>query len=92
MCNFGYARETCARFPAGDGPDAVRFNIGRNDGVTIRLDCVLEKDHRPHYYGRFEYSLAAASFASPLPGRAIQRQAEAYVASYLRRTAAMRQS
>ena len=45
-----------------------------------------------HYYGRFEYSLEAASFASPLPGRAIQRQAEAYVESYLRRTAAMRQS
>src|SRR5579862_5843145 len=33
LCNFGYARERCARVP-GDGPDAVRFSVANDrDGL-----------------------------------------------------------
>src|ERR1700730_8907919 len=36
-CNLGYARGVCARFPDGDGPDAIRFTVSHDDGDTLRL-------------------------------------------------------
>jgi hypothetical protein len=92
LCNLGYARETCARFPAGDGPDAVRFTISRCDGATLRLYYVMERDHHPFAHGPLEYSRAARSFAAPTASETppaaqelVLRQAQAYVESYLRR-------
>ena len=85
FCNLGYARGGCARFPLGEGPDAVRFTISRHESTVIGVDYVLERDHHPFAHGRLEYSLAATAFVAPPEGAILSRQAQAYVESYLRR-------
>lgn len=89
LCHFGYARGVCDRFPANDpGADAVRFTIRADDGRTLHLYYVLERDHHPLAHGPLEYSLSAASFAHEPADPIVRRQAEAYVASYLKSKAA----
>ena len=85
ICNLGYARGECARFPAGEGPDAVRFTISSHDSTAIRIYYVVERDHHPFAHGRLEYSLTANAFVAPPEAATLARQAEAYVVSYLRR-------
>jgi len=85
LCNLGYARGSCARFPAADGPDAVRFAVSDDDGACLRIYLVVERDHRPFAHGPLEYSRAKGAFAEPPPDETISRQARAYVESYLRR-------
>jgi len=80
-CNMGYARGACARFPAEDGPDAVRFTVNAENGGTIRLYHVIERDHHPFAHGPLAYTPADASPAGSL----LTRQAQAYAQSYLRR-------
>lgn len=87
LCNLGYARGLCDRFPAGDGPDAVRFTIAADTGASLRLYYVLERDHHPFAHGPLEYSPAARTFAAPSPEESLSAQARAYIASYFRRKA-----
>jgi hypothetical protein len=87
LCNIGYARGACNRFPATDGPDAARFTLLADNGTTLRLYYVLERDHQPHAHGVLEYSIDRNAF-SPTPlGQWTPRQAVAYAKSYLRRKA-----
>jgi len=83
-CNLGYARGVCARFPAGDGPDAVRFTVTRDEGDRLLLYYVIERDHHPFAHGPLEYVRATGALASPA-GDTLARQAQAYAESYLRR-------
>ena len=49
LCNSGYARGLCPRFPANAPADAVRFSL------LISVDeiiYILEKDHAPLEHGR----------------------------------------
>jgi len=85
LCNLGYARGTCARFPSGDGPDAVRFTLSRDEGASLGIYYVLERDHHPFAHGPLEYSVASGAFVNPPSGETAARQAQAYVESYLRR-------
>jgi hypothetical protein len=85
LCNLGYARGTCARFPSGEGPDAVRFTVSRDEGASLRIYYVLERDHHPFAHGALDYSVAGGVFVSPPAGETMSRQAQAYVESYLRR-------
>lgn len=84
-CNMGYARGGCARFPEGEGPDAVRFTISSHDGATICIHYVVERDHHPFAHGQLEYSITTAAFVTPPEGATLTRQSQAYVESYLRR-------
>jgi hypothetical protein len=84
FCNFGYAREKCARVPV-DGPDAVRFGISNDREDLIRIYWVMEKDHLPFAHGPLEYSRAEAGFQIPHPDACVAQQAQAYVSGYLRR-------
>ena len=84
-CNLGYARGECARFPEGEGPDAVRFTISSHENATVGIYYALERDHHPFAHGRLEYSTTARAFATPPETATLARQAEAYVESYLRR-------
>jgi hypothetical protein len=86
LCNLGYARDTCARFPPGDGPDAVRFTISRDDGAAIGISYVIERDHHPFAHGRLEYFSLNGAFNQRPGGEVLERQAQAYVESYRRRT------
>jgi hypothetical protein len=85
FCHLGYARGRCAHFPATDaGADAVRFAVYRENATEIELNYVLERDHHPFSHGKLRYSLNLGGVAESL-GENVLRQAEAYVASYLRR-------
>lgn len=46
LCNFGYARGRCARFPADAEADAVRFH-GVDRAGAVRLVCILERNYAP---------------------------------------------
>jgi hypothetical protein len=81
FCNLGYARGSCARFPSGDGPDAVRFAVAGDDGATVRLYHVMERDHHPFAHGPLDHLDGPAGNLSPL----LARQAGAYISSYRRR-------
>jgi hypothetical protein len=85
LCNLGYARGTCHLFPPGDGPDAVRFTISSDDGVTLRLYYAVEQDHHPFQHGRLEYSRTTQAFEPSPVSQALVVQARAYVESYLMR-------
>lgn len=87
LCNLGYARGSCDRFPVGGGPDAVRFNISSDDGGPIRIAWVIERDHFPFSHGSLAWSLESGDFLPPLPDEHLVRQALAYLASYRRRKA-----
>lgn len=81
LCNMGYARGTCARFPDGDGPDAVRFAVSGDDGTSVRLYYVIERDHHPFAHGPLDDLEGPPGNASAL----LVRQAAAYLQSYRRR-------
>ena len=85
LCNLGYARGRCARFPQTEAPDAVRFCAVHEAGGILRIAWVRERDHYPYDNGELEYRVAEGIFAAaPLDATGMQ-QAHAYVASYLRR-------
>lgn len=84
-CNMGYARGKCARFPQGAGPDAVRFAIARDADQRIVVSFAVERDHHPHSQGSLEFSRTEGKFVAAESDRLIEKQAGAYVASYLRR-------
>jgi hypothetical protein len=83
-CNIGYARGACLHFPAGEGPDAVRFTVTRPSEAGFKILYAMERDHRPFSSGALEYSTAAGAFEGA-PPEALARLAYAYVRSYLRR-------
>ena len=85
LCNFGYARGACPRFPGGDGPDAVRFTVRSADDAAVHLYYVVERDHHPFAHGPLEYSRASKSLVGAAGGENLNRQAQAYAESYLRR-------
>jgi hypothetical protein len=83
-CNLGYARGECPRFPDTAGPDAVRFVVRRDDGASLSILWVAERDHHPCSHGSLDYLLADAAFREPAEP-VLTAQAQAYVQSYLRR-------
>ena len=86
LCQLGYARDNCSRFPANDaGADAVRFTISRDDGELLHLHYVLERDHHPYAHGSLEYQRGSARLVQAPQNEIVRRQAEAYITSYLRR-------
>jgi hypothetical protein len=85
LCNLGYARGNCARFPSHDGPDAFRFTISGDDGATVRIYYVVERDHHPFSHGPLEYSRTQGAFVAMPADEMLTRQAAAYVESYFRR-------
>jgi hypothetical protein len=82
-CNAGYARHACPSFPGGDAPDAVRFNILRRKAGLATLQYVVERDHHPFEHGTLELRETAVNESGE---STLQRQARAFLQSYLRRT------
>jgi hypothetical protein len=84
-CNVGYARHRCPHFPRGAGADAFRFSVtGDADGV-VQVFYVAERDRCPVEQGALEFSVEAGQFRGGDTGETLQKQARAYVESYLRR-------
>ena len=85
VCNLGYPALTCARFPGGAGPDAVRFSVMADDDRVVRIAYVVEKGHASYENGFLEYDRAANRWRSRKVQPLLQRQADAYLNSYLRK-------
>ena len=75
ICNFGYGRDRCEHFPAASAADAIRFHVIKDSGKSIQIQYVFEKDCWPGEHGTVHTSACAT----------LQRQADAYRESYLRR-------
>jgi len=85
LCNFGYARGICPRFPADTAADAVRFAIASGDRQSVQIRYAVERGHHPLDHGEVEYGFAEDRFQPPLQATPFAAQARAYAASYLRR-------
>src|ERR1700690_1990590 len=44
LCNMGYARGRCPRYPQSDARDATRFLIARDRDDLIRIEYVVERN------------------------------------------------
>ncbi|HLH43974.1 MAG TPA: hypothetical protein VKV74_13370 [Bryobacteraceae bacterium] len=85
LCNYGYARGRCERFPPGSTTDAVRFSIIEKDALRLRIVYVVEKEHVPARFGTLDYGIHAGAVSHPGPDAVLTRQAEAFAKSYLAR-------
>lgn len=88
FCSNGYGRGHCERFPADSDVDAVRFHIADSQPGVLRVQFVLEKGCWPASDGVLEYSKTDNRFLATHSDPIVQRQAEAFLDSYLRRSAA----
>ena len=85
VCNLGYGRGRCTRFPAEAPDDAVRFHILEDRGERIRIQFVFEKDCWPRTHGVLECSGAPGGTPAAADNTILDKQANAFVTSYLRR-------
>ena len=83
ICNLGYGRNRCDRFPAASNADAVRFHVSEDTGKLVRIQYVFERDCWPGESGFMEHRAGSDFPGTPDP--TLQRQAEAFLESYLRR-------
>lgn len=86
LCNCGYARGICERFPKDSPADAVRFSVTEDKPKRLRLVYILEKDHAPVEFGALEFSVPEQTLLPDLANQALARQAEAFIGTYLART------
>jgi hypothetical protein len=85
ICNLGYGRGRCDRFPEAALTDAVRFHVAGDAGELIRIQYVFEKDCWPQDRGVVECSSATGNLSSGPDNVVLRKQATAFVESYLRR-------
>ena len=88
-CNLGYAR-ACPRLPRQRSSDAVRFSLARHREQKLSVQFVCEIAHAPGEHGMLEFDAAAGRWSSAHPDARIQKMAECYLQSYLRRTGGAR--
>jgi hypothetical protein len=84
ICNLGYGRSRCDRFPDTALTDAVRFHVAGDAGELIRIQYVFERDCWPQGHGVLECSSAGVFSGGP-DNAILRKQAAAFVESYLRR-------
>ena len=99
FCNLGYAT-SCSWAPPQRACDSVRFAVSapaasdRDQSVTtpdpsrtLRLLYVCEGDHRPVAHGELIFDLATAAWHRPHDDARIQKMAECFLESYLKKKA-----
>ena len=82
LCNCGYARGRCDRFPR-ESADAVRFSIESENDQRLRVIYIFERRHAPETHGVIEYSKLSATFEAELDRR-LFALASAFIRSHLR--------
>jgi hypothetical protein len=93
LCNCGYARGRCDRFPGDSAADAVRFSVTGDTPTRLLVVYVIEKDHAPAEHGTLEYVVDESRLEEgyPIAGPRISdirvQQARAFLESYVRRRA-----
>ena len=101
FCNLGYA-SGCSWAPSERDWDAVRVAVSapepsisahRRVGMenqparVIRLTYVCERDHRPAVHGELRFDLASAAWLCKHDDPRIQKMAECFLESYLKKNA-----
>ncbi len=84
-CNVGRASPRCLHFPKGGGPDAIRYSVADDAAGLIRIFYVAERNHRSVDHGSVEFETATGLLRDDRAGETLDKQARAYVESYLRR-------
>jgi len=84
LCNLGYARGHCSRFPLDAPADAVRFSIYHEDTTSISIQFILEKEYFPLEHGLLKFAPGAGFFQANCSDLLL-KQAGAFVDNYLRR-------
>ncbi len=84
LCNCGYARGRCDRFPGDAAADAVRFSVVAEAENSLRVMQILEREHVPVEHRELEYMVASAAFVDPPSSDIVLAQARVFVQSYLR--------
>jgi hypothetical protein len=99
FCNLGYASK-CSWTPPQRSWDAVRFAVAspsdsqkRDTGSenppseTLRLIYVCERDHLPVCHGELQFDLAQANWSLRHEDLRVQKMAECFLESYLKKKA-----
>lgn len=99
FCNLGYA-SSCGWAPSDRHWDAVRFAVvappskPENPKAVIdphahilRLNYVCERSHRPVHHGELVFDLLQATWLSPHDDARVQKMAECFLESYLKKKA-----
>jgi hypothetical protein len=99
FCNLGYA-SSCEWAPRERSCDSMRFAVAAPSGAgehrnrtgepdlasrTIRVTYVCERSHRPVLRGELEFDLEASLWLRPHDDSRIQKMAECFLESYLRK-------
>jgi hypothetical protein len=84
LCNNGYARGRCPRFPQNAEGDAVRFSVASDAPDEVQIVYVLERDYGPIDHGRLVYRPSGGFVEAPVNGLLLA-QAGRFIESYLRR-------
>jgi hypothetical protein len=96
FCNLGYPT-SCSWSPAERPWDAVRFAVcappgrsraqhsGGGSGRVLLLGYVCERNHRPVAHGDLEFDLSQASWLRRHDDARIQKMAECFLESYLKK-------
>jgi hypothetical protein len=82
-CNLGYASQQCRCFPTAAEIEAIRFCVRSDTGIEVCIDYVLERSHLPCKHGPIVYDRRHKSWQGLQPGSLMERQAQAYLESYL---------
>jgi hypothetical protein len=85
ICNFGYGRGRCEQFPTSSTADAIRFHVAKDAGELIEIQYIFEKDCWPGEHGVLEYVHTSVNAARMSACATLQRQADAFLESYLKR-------
>jgi len=98
FCNLGYA-SGCSWSPRERVWDAVRFavaapqdsmgrhEVGKIPARLLILRYVCERDHRPVGHGDLEFDLACAAWVRRHDDARVQKMAECFLESYLKKKA-----
>lgn len=71
--------------PAERRADSVRLAVAVDTGERVVLNYVYDRDHLPVEHGQLEYDCVTQCWFLAAPDACLQRQAECYLAEYLRR-------
>ena len=83
-CSLGYA-SSCPRLPAGRAWDAVRFAVSGENDTQVSVTYACERSHLPAEHGNLEYRVRDAAWAVRHPDPRVQRMAECFLESWLRK-------
>ncbi|HEV8145996.1 MAG TPA: hypothetical protein VGP79_06430 [Bryobacteraceae bacterium] len=84
LCNCGYPRGRCDRFPDDGASEAVRFSVVSEAEGMLRIIWVVEREHVPVEHRELEYVVASGAFVETPSSDILLAQARAFVESYLR--------